>query len=302
MNFGYACLNLTLSENKIIVNRGLIKKTFFDKGLSYVSALIKENLRDLLKIIKWNHEHEIYFYRMSSDMFPWMSEYEIEHLPDFPEIKELLAQAGSLSKEFKIRLTFHPGPFDVLASGNAAVVANTVKDLNQHAQIMDLMGLERNPFNKINIHIGTTLMGNKQQAIQNFCHNLQLLNPGARERITVENDDKISMYNVKELYEGVFLRTGRPIVFDYHHFSCNPGDLTEKEALVLALSTWKKFNIIPVVHYSEPKSAETFRAHADFVANRINTYGYDFDVMLEAKQKEKALLQYKDLINKFFTN
>jgi UV DNA damage endonuclease len=202
MNFGYACLNLTLSENKIIVNRGLVKKTFLNKGLSYVSTLILENLKDLLKILKWNHEHGIFFYRMPSDMFPWMSEYEIEHLPDFQEIKDLLAEAGRLSKKLTIRLTFHPGPFDVLASENETVVANTVKDLNQHAQIMDLMGLDRSPFNKINIHIGTTLKGNKQQAIKNFRQNLQLLNPGVRERITIENDDKISMYNVKELYEG----------------------------------------------------------------------------------------------------
>ena len=41
MNLGYACINLTLSNNKpkVTTNRSMIKKTFLNKGFDYVSEL-----------------------------------------------------------------------------------------------------------------------------------------------------------------------------------------------------------------------------------------------------------------------
>lgn len=78
MRIGYACINMTLGEQKITTNRGMIRRTFDAKGLEYVSELALQNIRDLIEVVKWNHKNDIHFYRMSSDMFPWMSEYEYE--------------------------------------------------------------------------------------------------------------------------------------------------------------------------------------------------------------------------------
>ena len=72
MRIGYACLNQTLAEKKITVNRGMIRKTFEARGINYAAELIKKNLQDLLTILRWNNEHSIPFYRMSSNMFPRM--------------------------------------------------------------------------------------------------------------------------------------------------------------------------------------------------------------------------------------
>ena len=80
---GYCCINLTLQESlKITINRGMVKRTFLERGISYASELALANVKDLEKIVKWNHDNGITMYRMSSDMFPWCSEYEI---PDLPE-------------------------------------------------------------------------------------------------------------------------------------------------------------------------------------------------------------------------
>ncbi len=121
-----------------------------------------------------------------------------------------------------------------------------------------------------------------------------------KTRLTVENDDKASMYSVKELYEGIYKRIGVPVVFDYHHHRFCSGGLTEQEALELAMSTWPK-GIVPVVHYSESRSIEQEddkikpQAHSDYVLDYIDTYGNDVDIMIEAKHKELAVNKYRRL-------
>jgi UV DNA damage endonuclease len=133
--------------------------------------------------------------------------------------------------------------------------------------------------------------------MQRFCDNYDRLSHSVKSRLTVENDDKASMYSVKDLMY-IHERIGIPIVFDYHHHTFNTGGLSEQEALELAMSTWRD-SIIPVVHYSSSKPKESGnpkdkpQAHADYILEKINTYGYDVDVMLECKSKEVALLEYR---------
>jgi UV DNA damage endonuclease len=293
---GYACINQTLSDQKITVNRGMIRKTFLEKGPAYAAGLILQNLQDLARIVDWNQQQGITFYRMSSDMFPWMSEYELEELPGFDAIRQQLQAIGEKARQWQHRISFHPGPFNVLASENEGVVRKTIKELNQHSQIMDLMGFPQTPFHKINIHVGTTLQGRKAEALPLFCTNFERLAPGTRARLTVENDDKSGMYHTGDLYAGIHQRIGIPLVFDFHHHFCHSGGIPEGEALAMALSTWPE-GIVPAVHYSEPKSLEEkklLRAHADLIEHRIPDYGHSFDVMIEAKAKEGALLHYRE--------
>ena len=81
----------------------------------------------------------------------------------------------------------------------------------------------------------------QKKALERFCTNFtNLLSDNLKKRLTVENDDRASLYSVKDLYENVYLKTGIPIVFDYHHHIFCDGGQTEQEALELALSTWDK--------------------------------------------------------------
>ena len=294
MNIGYACINMTLGSQKpkITTNRGMIRKTFDAKGLPYVSELVLQNVRDLIQVIKWNEQNGIKFYRMSSEIFPWMSEYDFSDLPDYKKICTLLLGAGNLAKKYGQRLTFHPGPFNVLASPNDNVVKKTIVDLNKHSQIMDLMGLSTTPYNKINIHVGG-VYGDKASALQRWVDGFKLLDDNTKSRLTIENDDKQSAYTVRDLMF-IHENTGIPIVFDYHHHTCHPDGMAHKEALEIAISTWPK-NITPIVHVSEPRDEKNFRAHHDYVYNKIDSYGYDIDIMMEAKAKELAVLEYKNI-------
>lgn len=299
MRVGYACINMGLAREKVQVNRSMVKKTFLAKGLEYASELVLKNVSDFARVIDWNIENNILLYRMSSDMFPWMSEYEIEDLPNIEQIKSVLARAGEKAKEGGIRLTFHPGPFDVFATNNPMFLNNTIKDLRQHGEIMDLIGLPQTPFSKINIHVGGAY-GDKAKAISRFIENFQMLPFSAKSRLTVENDDKLNMFSVTDLLE-INQKLSIPIVFDYLHHQFCTGGLSEEEALHAAVQTWPK-GIAPVVHFSSSKQkfedkASTAAAHADYVYSYVRRYGKEVDIMFEAKAKELAVLRYVEEYN-----
>lgn len=277
----------------------MIKKTFIDKGIDYAGELSLLNSRDLCEIVKWNVENGINFFRISSDIFPWASEYNIEDLPQYQRIKTVLSSCGNYARDNGVRLTSHPGPFNVLVSPREHVVQNTITDLTNHGKVFDLLGLDRTPYNKINIHCNG-VYGDKQSAMDRFCKNFELLPESVQTRLTVENDDKATMYSVKDLMY-IHERIGIPIVFDYHHHKFCTGDMTEQEALELAISTWPK-GITPVVHYSESKALHESndklkpQAHSDYINNLPNTYGNKVDIMVESKAKELSILPHINLI------
>ena len=299
MRLGHACINMTLQQaGGITTNRSMRQKTYNERGLPYCSELTLQNVKDLVNIIKWNNEMGIKQFRMSSDIFPWMSYYNLDELPDYEEICDYLYVAGS-EADGKQRLTFHPGHFNVLGSPNPTVVNKTIKELNQNSEIMNIIGLSRTHQNKINIHIGGAY-GDKQATLDRWIHNYYKLNFSTQERLTVENDDKENMYSVKELYEGIYKKCGVPIVFDFYHHKFCTGGLTEQKALELALSTWPK-DITPCTHYSESRRKEHLdesiraQAHSDLIYNKIPTYGHEFDCVVEAKHKELAIVNYNKL-------
>jgi UV DNA damage endonuclease len=297
---GYACINMQLSNQKpkIYTGRSMIKRTFKQKGINYASELGLENTKDLFEIIKWNNENGFDFFRITSNLFPWCSEYKLSDMPDYDEIKSILSNVGKYVKDNNMRITSHPGPFNVLTSPHEHVVENCIKDLSIHGEVFDMMNLSRTPYNKINIHIGG-VYGDKVSAMERFCTNFHRLPDSVKTRLTVENDDKASMYSVVDLYEGVYCKIGIPIVFDYHHHRFNTGGLTEEDALEVAISTWG--DIVPVVHYSESRNIEQEddkirpQAHSDYVRDYIDTYGNRVDIMVEAKHKELAVLKYKEI-------
>jgi len=297
MNLGYACINMTLGNRKpkITTNRSMVRKTFLERGLDYAGELGLENSRDLLQILKWNTENGIKLFRLSSEFFPWASEYKFEDLPQFLRIRTLLSGAGHYAQSVGMRINSHPGPFNVLTSPKESVVQNTIIDLELHGKIFDLMGLEKSPYNNINIHCNG-VYGDKKSAMDRFILNFQRLSPSVQTRLTVENDDKESMYSVKDLMY-IHEKTGIPIVFDYHHHKFCTGGLSEEQALKLAVSTWPK-GITPEVHYSESKSLHENnikikpQAHSDYINALPNTYELDLDIMVESKAKELAILPF----------
>jgi UV DNA damage endonuclease len=298
VNLGYACINETLKKQKISCNRGMIKRTFQAKGIAYASELALANVTDLKKIIEWNNANGISVYRMTSCLFPWFSEYDIFDMPDIDAIADIMAEAGKIAMDAGQRLSFHPGPFNCLGSHNETVVLKTIAELDAHDAQMDLMGLPNSPQAKINIHIGGAY-GEHDKALARFCDNFKRLAPTTQARLTVENDDRQSMFSTKMLYDGVSRHIGVPIVFDSHHHDLGPQDLDYHDAFHLARQTWIDRGVKQQCHhsnsrkdYEDPSVKAT--AHSDWYYTPFEAYDKDVDVVLECKKKELALFKYRE--------
>ena len=146
MKLGYACINMQLSyptkygkpkgTKPITTGRSMILRTFDEKGVDYASEITLANSKDMNSIMSWNVLNGYKFYRMTSGLAPWKSEYDWEDLKDLKEIKEWLRSAGIMANTHGIRLTSHPGPFNVLVSPNEDVVQNTFDDLSMHGDVL----------------------------------------------------------------------------------------------------------------------------------------------------------------------
>ena len=323
MALGYACLCNQLQKSGTFTNRTCRKKTLQSKGLEYVSRLAFQNCLDLRELVKWNRAMGINLFRVSSGLFPWMDEYDFRVLKDYKVIAATLKSVGKLANNYGQRLTFHPGPYNCLASPTPAVVAKTVRELDKHSEQFNMMGFEPSNYNKINIHVGGTY-GDKKSTLERFCKNFDLLADHTKKRLVIENDDSANEYSVRDLYEGIHKVIGIPITFDYYHHKFNTGGLTEEEALKLAATTWPT-GIKQCCHYSESRRKEQLFelrkaceqqniimedidegsmfyemkreinkikaiAHSDYIYKEINTYGLDVDIVVEAKMKEQAIL------------
>ena len=296
MNLGYACINTGLSANKIMTNRTMRRKTFEAKGLDYVSELALANIKDLETIVKWNNEHRIKLFRLSSQIFPWSDDYKLSDLKDDAEICDRMFNIGNIATQAGQRLTMHPGPYNCLASPNQKVVEKTIRELNCHSEQFNMMGFEPSPYNKINIHVGGAY-GDKEATLERFCMNFYLLRDDTQKRLVNENDDSPNEFSVYDLYYGVYKEIGIPITFDYFHHKFNTGNLTEEEALKMAARTWPE-GVTQCCHYSESRRKEKLdesirpQAHSDIIYDKIDTYGLEPDIVIEAKLKEQAIFNY----------
>jgi UV DNA damage endonuclease len=149
----------------------------------------------------------------------------------------------------------------------------------------------------MNFHVHNN-NGTREEISKRFYENFQKLDENCQARITIENDDKLNCWSVKELVDIFHPITRIPVCFDYLHHKCHPNGLTECEAINMCRDTWKTK---PLFHYSESREGNNPRAHAEFADNAINIYGLEFDLDFELKGKCFAIDRYNKLYPNFFT-
>ncbi len=289
MRVGYACINMTL-PSKFKTCR---LKTVETEGIQKVKELSLHNLNETLRVIKWNIDHEIYFYRMSSDLIPfcthpimsweWSKDEDVQHITN--QIKEL-------QKKHDLRLSVHPGQYTLLNSLNEEIIRKSIVDLAYHMTLLELTG-----GSDMILHVGGAY-GDKESAKKRFISSYKTLPENIKDVLRIENDDKI--FTIEDVLE-LCRETGAAACFDIHHHICHhENDRDVKEIIDDVVDTWKNKNIIPKMHISSGKNAKTDRSHHtyifeedwNFFINKLN--GHDVDVMVEAKMKEKAVLKIKE--------
>lgn len=263
-------------------------------------AITKNNLERTLRVLHYCIAHELPLHRMSSSIVPLATHPEAAW--DFlKETKKECKEIEKLVKKYNIRTSMHPNQFTLFTSPRKEVTLNAVKDMQYHFDLLKGMGIEDRSY--INIHIGGAY-GDKPSALERFYENIKLLPADIKARMTLENDDKT--FTTQETLE-VCENEGIPLMFDYHHYMANPDDNGSLEELLPRfVKTWDNTGRPPKVHLSSPKDEKAYRSHHDFVSldyvlpffKLMSNYTEELDVMIEAKQKDRAVLQLVDELEK----
>ncbi|QKR00682.1 UV DNA damage repair endonuclease UvsE [Metallosphaera tengchongensis] len=242
------------------------------------------NLECLRKILAWNLEHGITFFRISSNTVPFASHPKL-NLDWRRELQHVLGEIGDFVREHSMRISMHPGQFVVINSHRDDVVRSSLEELMYHADLLDLMGLRDA---HVQIHVGSS-KGGKAQSLDRFIHTYQQLPENVKSKLVIENDDRI--FNVKDCLE-LSSRIKIPVVLDNLHHSLNNSGESFIEAFEKVRLTWTER---PMLDYSEQERGAKPGVHASTLSEdnfAKFAEGLDgVDVMLEVKDKEKSALK-----------
>lgn len=257
-----------------------------------LSELCRNNAESLVKALEYCATHGIGAFRILSQILPLKThpefDYRLEELPDGEATYRVFLRAGAIARRHDIRLSFHPDQFIVLNSPREDVVRSSLKDLEYQAEVAEWVGAD-----VINVHAGGAY-GDKSNALTRLVQAIERLSPAARERLTLENDDRT--FTPSDLLT-VCREHGIPLVYDVHHHRVNPDGLSVDEATELAVSTW---NREPLFHISSPIAGWNGphpERHHDYVdpADFPDAWLHrPLTVEVEAKAKELAVLRLRE--------
>ena len=302
INIGYVCDNLTLenirtNRNVLILNRD---KHFI---ISEAKKLAQQNLEDLIKVLEWNDQNNIKFYRIYSDIFPQIHNHRLLNDPlnykefayDISEFKPLIKQIAKFTKTQ--RLTFHSTPYVILNS-NHFVFTTSLRELYHYSLFFKIGKFP--PSSTIVIHVGG-VYEDKIQSKKRFIENFNKLPPVISSRLIIENDEfKYNANDVLELCKII----KRPMCFDYFHYCCYeiyrrdkkmPKQSSLKKLIPQIISHHKQFSFRLKMHLSEQMPGEKLGTHSEFVSEIPSIIlKQDLDLMIESKSKEKNIFTLRE--------
>jgi UV DNA damage endonuclease len=298
MRFGLCCISLDLQElEEPLKFQTMTYKRFSQLDRTEALSILSDRILNNMLVTNATIQHcadNNMCYRISSDLFPLITyqaaDIEWEELPNYKQIDESFDEIAYTIQQTNVRISCHPSEFNVLASTNIDAVNRTVTELNFYSSFLDRIGCPADYNSPMNLHINNR-QGSNDEVVERFIQNFNRLDDNCRNRLVIENDDKLNCWSVKQLIKDFHLKTNIPITFDYLHHACHPDGLSEQEALEQCYMTWGEYR--PLFHYSEniPDHPNP-RKHADYASKPFNTYGLDFDVDMELKMKDKAISEY----------
>ena len=283
MKIGYPCINRSVGCRS---NQTFRLKSYSEMRLLEIA---ESNLRCLAKILRFNLKHNLLFFRITSDLIPFAS-HPICRLNWQRHFERQFLEIGDFIRNCDMRISMHPDQFTLINSLDERVFENSVRELFYHTQILDLMQLDNSA--KIQIHVGG-VYNNKEKSLKRFTERFKKLDEVIKRRLVVENDDR--SYNLKDCLR-ISATTKIPVLFDILHHELNSSGETIEDAFKLFTKTWKEDDGLPMVDYSSQEVGKRKRKHVetinlqhfrDFLKKSRN---YNFDVMMEIKDKETSAL------------
>ncbi len=283
MRLGYPCVSLLLDRT---TNHDCTLRT---AGPERLRALIAQNLADLRAILEHNLAHGWLMFRIGSSVIPFAS-HPVNTLDWQNEFGAELAAIGAFARQHGMRLSFHPGQYTVLNAPDPAIVERAKAEIAYSAAFLDALSMDASC--KIVIHLGGAY-GDRDAARARFVDTVNRLDESSRRRLVIENDERL-WTPADALW--VSERTALPVVFDSLHYQANPGPGELDELLARIFATWGPADGPPKVHFSSQAAGGRSGHHADYAdpaefqawVERWSRFG-DFDLMLEAKAKDRAL-------------
>ena len=289
MSIGYPCINLTIGCKS---DRTFRLKSYSEERLMQT---VQDNLDCLLKILEFNVQHNLLFFRITSDLVPFAS-HPICRFNWQAYFSLKFGEIGTFIKTNNIRISMHPDHFTLINSIDNSVFERSLSELVYHADVLDSMGLDGSA--KIQIHVGG-VYGDKKESMRRFVKRLERVPGSVTRRLVIENDDR--NYTLRDCIN-ISSETGLPVLLDvFHHAANNLGETVGK-AFSLFYKTWKPNDGTPMVDYSSPRSEGRKGSHAESIDLKRfgrfleETRNYDFDLMLEIKDKEKSALKAEELV------
>ena len=264
------------------------KKLDKEEAYQKLYEIIDKNLDNFFKVLKFNKDNNITFYRMSHTIVPLATLKDVKFNYTTP-FKEKWKEIGEFINKNNMRVDSHPNQYCVLNSVNNQIVKNSIDIIKFNYTLFKIMGIN----GMIILHVGSSANG-KEEGKKRFKENFLKLNKNLQKIITLENDDKV--YNVSDVLS-LCEELNIPMTLDYHHYLCNNEKEKLKALLPRIIKTWKNTSFNPKMHFSSPKSKKDFRSHSDFIDYKsflrfisiLKPFNEDIDIMLECKAKEDAL-------------
>jgi UV DNA damage endonuclease len=290
MRIGYPCINRTID---CTANSTFRLKSYSETRLKQT---VKNNLDCLRRILQFNLEQRLFFFRISSDLVPFSS-HPINKFNWQKYFQEEFEEIGEFITKSRMRISMHPDQFTLINSIKEDIFERSKKELKYHAEILDLLKLDTSA--KIQIHVGGAY-GDKEKSTKRFVKRLSKLDDSIICRLVIENDDKL--YDLNDCLK-INAQTQIPILFDAFHHKLNNSTIhTTEDSFKSTIKTWnEKRDGIPMVDYSSQEPNGLSRQHSetinieDFNLFLKQSNPFDFDVMLEIKDKEKSAIKAIDL-------
>jgi UV DNA damage endonuclease len=262
--------------------------------VSRIRDLIAENLQALDGVVSFLDRHDIRLYRISSNVIPYAS-HHVNTLAWWDEYAGTLKRLGRRLRRRGIRVSTHPGQYTVLNSPHQPIVRAASAELMYHARLLDALDAAEDC--KIVVHVGGLYGDSERVAAGRFVSTVKSLPSPVRRRLVVENDDRL--FDADEVLR-VGKATSIPVVFDWLHHRANPCARPVSQVLEDIFATWKRHDGRPKIHLSSQAANGPAGAHAEYVNPRdlveflAVAPDLPFDCMLEAKQKDRALLRLRE--------
>jgi UV DNA damage endonuclease len=257
-------------------------------------GLYESNLAELGYVLLWCRMSKVKLYRISSDLFP-LADHDIgqeawEIFKNSPrawkdvrrEVEYFLGVGG--------RLTSHPSQYVSIGSEKPEVRENSIRNLNHHGEVFDLLGLPQSPFAATNIHLNNGSTNDLDRFVERAMDSISKLDKGIRSRLTFENEDR-GCWRVENILRHF---PGFPIVFDTLHHKINhcPDWVDLDQCIEATLTTWG--NCDPLTHHSEGRDSPTDRKHSDYITALPDYSNFirNVDIEVEAKMKNLAIAPF----------